>query len=899
MKPHPLRHVLFALLAAALLPLAGCGSSTADDDDSTADDDDSTADDDDSAADDDDSAADDDDSAADDDDSASGDDDDSASGDDDDSAASLPVDADGDGASEDTDCDDSDPAVHPQAIEVCDGIDNNCDGNSDDASAQDASTWYLDGDGDGYGESASAEVACNAPVGYSLFDGDCDDTDPSFHPGASEPDCTDPNDYNCDNTTAFADADSDGFAACEDCDDNSFAINSDASEICNGSDDDCDGQIDEPGASGESPWFLDADGDGYGRSTQTLSACNQPLGYVDNDNDCDDLAPLTYPGAAEICDGTDNNCDTYTDEGNAAPTVWFADFDGDGYGNAALSITACNAPFATVADSTDCDDLDATSYPGATELCDGADNNCDTQIDEGVLQTFYLDSDGDGFGNPLAVTQACFQTPGTATNDTDCDDNAANVYPGANEVWDDGVDNNCINDAPEVLSVTVSPNPAFTGDPLNAVVVVREADGDSVTLSYSWNIPGVQAGISTTDTLPDSQVASGREFVVVVTPNDGLVNGTAVQSASITISNSAPTAPGVTISTTNPSHTVPIDCVVATPSSDADQHQVTYSYEWEDGNGNSLSGATLPSSATAAGEQWTCTVTPTDSEGLSGPSGQATVSLPGEVFFSATGSDQSWVVPPDVTTIQAKLWGAAGAGSLGESYSFPGGPGGFAKGAIPTTPGETLVIKVGVGGLRGSQSISNSYPAGGQAGQRSGYSAGGGGGRSAIERSDGTEMLVAGGGGGAGCTGWHSSYSTRGGLGGGNEGGRGYMSYCSCASGGYGRGGTQNSGGTGGSHGTNSPGSKNAGGNGLSYPGGGGNCGGGGGDGYYGGGAGSLHAGGGGGSGYASAQVSNPELLVSTDEIQPGGSGDSDYPTGIGVAGPNANGGDGYIVIRY
>lgn len=96
------------------------------------------------------------------------------------------LDTDGDGYPADVDCDDSDPAVNPGATELCDGIDNNCDGVTDEDTAADASTWYADADGDGYGDAGSSTLACDAPTGYVEDSNDCNDADPSVNPGAFE-----------------------------------------------------------------------------------------------------------------------------------------------------------------------------------------------------------------------------------------------------------------------------------------------------------------------------------------------------------------------------------------------------------------------------------------------------------------------------------------------------------------------------------------------------------------------------------------------------------------------------------------------------------------------------------------------------------------------------------------
>jgi Putative metal-binding motif len=124
-------------------------------------------------------------------------------------------DIDGDGYTGIDDCDEENPSIHIHAEETCDGIDNDCDGRTDDSAADAAQLWYHDGDGDGYGGPATV-TACFAPAGSVLLPGDCNDADTGFHPQADEP-CDIPVDYNCDGAVQYADSDGDGFAACLEC----------------------------------------------------------------------------------------------------------------------------------------------------------------------------------------------------------------------------------------------------------------------------------------------------------------------------------------------------------------------------------------------------------------------------------------------------------------------------------------------------------------------------------------------------------------------------------------------------------------------------------------------------------------------------------------------------------
>ncbi|MFH1465111.1 MAG: putative metal-binding motif-containing protein, partial [Pseudomonadota bacterium] len=242
------------------------------------------------------------------------------------------------------DCDDTDAAIFPGADEHCDGVDEDCDGEEDEG-ALDAPTWYQDVDQDGYGDDATATRACEPPANHVAEGGDCDDDDPAFHPGAAEDDCADPNDYNCDGTVGYADADGDGFPACQDCDDADAGVNPSAVELCNGVDDDCDGTVDEGDALDAEAWYADADADGFGDPATYTFACTQPTGFVADATDCDDASAATFPGADEHCDGIDTDCDGTMDEDDALDALtWYADADADGYGDATTTTAACTQP---------------------------------------------------------------------------------------------------------------------------------------------------------------------------------------------------------------------------------------------------------------------------------------------------------------------------------------------------------------------------------------------------------------------------------------------------------------------------------------------------------------------------------------------------------------------------
>ncbi len=175
-------------------------------------------------------------------------------------------------------------------------------------------------------------------------------------------------------------------------------------------------------------------------STGLTGVDNDGDGY-DDDVDCDDSNARVYPGAPERCDSLDNDCDSVVD--NDVVTTWYFDVDSDGFGNADSSFSHCNPSWTfLVADSTDCDDNDYTAYPGGTEVCDSADNDCDGTVDEGVTSTYYADVDDDGWGDALGDLQACEEPSGYTDRAGDCDDNVAAVNPNAWEICD-GIDNDC------------------------------------------------------------------------------------------------------------------------------------------------------------------------------------------------------------------------------------------------------------------------------------------------------------------------------------------------------------------------------------------------------------------------------------------------------------------------
>ena len=287
-------------------------------------------------------------------------------------------DRDDDGYKEGEDCDDGDPNVSPEVAEICDGIDNDCDGEVDEGLRQ---PWYADTDGDTWGDPAAELLTCAQPEGYVANALDCDDTTVRFHPGAQETDCEDPADYNCDGSVGYADADGDGVAACYDCNDAAADTFPGADERCDGVDNDCNGDIDEEPIDGDT-WVLDYDQDGYGGGLFTVNACESPdpAFYVANDDDCNDYSAAAFPGGAEVCDGLDNDCNGIfdaEDPGVLDAGLYYPDADGDGFGDDALLQLACEGLEGFIRDGGDCDDSAELVNPDHVEVCNnGIDDDC-------------------------------------------------------------------------------------------------------------------------------------------------------------------------------------------------------------------------------------------------------------------------------------------------------------------------------------------------------------------------------------------------------------------------------------------------------------------------------------------------------------------------------------------
>jgi len=328
------------------------------------------------------------------------------------------VDRDQDGADAQVDCDDEDPLIGPFAEERCDGVDNNCDGVVDDDAVDRIAGW-IDGDGDGYGDPNRPLTTCDASAVVEQG-GDCDDALAQIHPGEDEV-VYDGLDNDCDAATLDDDLDQDGYRVALDCDDHDDSRSPGVAEIpYDGVDNDCSALSPDDDLDGDGVLAADDCNDTEAGAAPGLDEI--PLDGLDNDcdaatldddadqdgwataDDCADLNPAIHPGAVEVpYDGIDNDCSALTpdddldadgypgvsDCNDADGTVFpgAAEVPYDGVDNDCSPLTPnddLDADGVVAAD--DCDDTDAGRAPHLVEICDGVDNNCDLQVDDGFLR---------------------------------------------------------------------------------------------------------------------------------------------------------------------------------------------------------------------------------------------------------------------------------------------------------------------------------------------------------------------------------------------------------------------------------------------------------------------------------------------------------------------------------
>ncbi len=281
-----------------------------------------------------------------------------------------------------------------------------------------------DNDGDTYGDGCSAGTDCDdndenvhySQMGYINMDDDLSGLEGSSLgefccAGVAQGPCTFES-----QTTPFPSNEN------LDCDDTDNTVYSGATELCDLKDNDCDGQTDE----GCSP-CIDNDNDGYGNPGD--ASCTNGA-----QEDCNDNNLTINPGAEEICDSVDNDCDDEIDEG-LEMFDYYQDSDEDGYGDSTVPLSSCElfAPEGYVDDNTDCDDTNDQINPLGIEICG---NTIDEDCSGADLACTCTDNDNDGYGNP-----------GDASCNNgaqeDCNDNNIAINPGATEICGNTIDEDC------------------------------------------------------------------------------------------------------------------------------------------------------------------------------------------------------------------------------------------------------------------------------------------------------------------------------------------------------------------------------------------------------------------------------------------------------------------------
>jgi hypothetical protein len=356
------------------------------------------------------------------------------------------------------DCEDFNPTVNPAATEVCNSIDDDCDTQIDEGVG---SIYYADVDGDGYGAMSGMTTQGNSTVVFTstglIINGSNEQVGGMNVQGEAQFVVPADGVYTFD--WSYSTNDIDGANL-----DPAYYINGLPVQLTDDFGADIQsGSVSVSVTAGSTFGFeIIAEDNILGEATLIITnfngisnftgvqSCTPIVGYVTVGGDCNDNLSGTNPGASEICNTSDDDCDGLVDDGMSL-TTYYQDMDMDGYGGT-NSVQACTSPNPMyVSQAGDCEDFNPTVNPAATEVCNSIDDDCDTQIDEGVLISFYTDADGDGYGTGVA-TIACTAPVGMVANNTDCNDANVNINPGITEICN-LIDDDCDGTADDGVPV--------------------------------------------------------------------------------------------------------------------------------------------------------------------------------------------------------------------------------------------------------------------------------------------------------------------------------------------------------------------------------------------------------------------------------------------------------------
>jgi len=214
----------------------------------------------------------------------------------------------------------------------------------------------------------------------------------------------------CDNCPEnfFRDADGDGYGNADD-----KLVVQDCSAPDGYVEDDTDCDDNDATVHAWEIYYEDSDGDGFGNKDIQQRVCGSGPqdGYVKDDRDCNDGDRSINPGAQEVCNEIDDDCNRQVDDVDESMlTTVYRDEDGDAYGNPDKCEKLCFILDGWVENAEDCNDEDAKVNPGASEVCNGKDDNCSGTVDDvpaDQMRTVYQDADRDGYGNPDISKEEC------------------------------------------------------------------------------------------------------------------------------------------------------------------------------------------------------------------------------------------------------------------------------------------------------------------------------------------------------------------------------------------------------------------------------------------------------------------------------------------------------------